>query len=126
MMSGVQGAGSAVWGQLQMQLAQRNAEQAEQRARALQSEARVAQGEADRAQERARELDSSSSQARSEADGARRNLSALSSLRDVDRGLGVMRAQIAEVLSPPAVFATSDRFSGGEVQLTGTLVDIKA
>ena len=127
MMPGVQCAGSAMWGQLQTQLAQRNADQAEQRARALQSEARSARAEAVRAQEKARDLDASSSSARSEADGARRNLAAMGSLREVNGALGDLRSQLSEVLSQPALgVAAVSGFTNVEGQTTGTLVDTVA
>jgi type II secretory pathway pseudopilin PulG len=128
MIPGAQGAGSAVWGQMQMQQAQRNAEQAEQRARALQSQARSAQQDADRAQDNARELQSSSVQARGDADSARRNVSSLESLGQVNSQLGELREQISAVLAPsqPEAAAPTPTFTNVEGQATGTLINTVA
>jgi chromosome segregation ATPase len=128
MIAGSQGSSSAAWGQLQSQQAQRNAEQAEQRARALQSQARSAQQEADRAQENARALQGSSSQARSEADSARRNVSSLESLGQVNNQLGQLREQIATVLAPSQAVtpAPVPAYTNVEGQATGTLINTVA
>ena len=128
MIAGSQGSSSAAWGQLQTQQAQRNAEQAEQRARALQSQARTAQQEADRAQENARALQGSSSQARSDADSARRNVSSLESLGQVNNQLGQLREQIATVLATnqPANVTPAPVFTNVEGQATGTLINTVA
>jgi len=128
MIPGAQGAGSAMWGQMQMQNAQRNAEQAEQRARALQSQARSAQQDADRAQENAQQLQGSSAQARGDADSARRNVSSLESLGQVNSQLGELREQISAVLAPtpPAAAAPTPTFTNVEGQATGTLINTVA
>lgn len=124
---GSQSPGSGVWGQIQLQQAQRNADQAEQQARTLQSRARQAQSVADRAQEDARALQFDSAQARIDADSARRGVVALNSLSEVQAGIGELREQIAQVLttstsaqeSPAPVVNTSG-------QQTGTLVNVTA
>lgn len=127
MIAGAQGARSAVWGQLQMQQAQRSADQAEQRARALQSQAQAAQQEADQAQSNARELQGSSSQARNDADSARRNVTALQSFGQVNADLSELRTQVAEVLAPktPAP-EVSPSFTNAEGQVTGTRINVTA
>ena len=100
-----QGASGALWLQIQQQQAQRNADQAEQRAQALQGQARAAQSEADRAQENARSLQVESNSARSDAGEARRNLSAMKSLEGVQTQLSDVRQQIGKILQPPVAAA---------------------
>ena len=124
-----QGASGALWLQIQQQQAQRNADQAEQRAQALQGQARAAQSEADRAQENARSLRVESNSARSDAGEARRNLSAMKSLEGVQTKLSDVRQQIGKILQPAA--ATADTASPAPVvnalgQETGTLVNVTA
>lgn len=80
---------SALYGQLQQ--AQRNVDQAVQRARSLQAEAQQAQAEANRAQSNAQAIQSDSRQASSDADQARRGLTALQ----------VSRAPQTQLTSPP-------------------------
>lgn len=127
MISGAQGSSSAALGQLQMQQAQRNAEQAEQRARALQTQARAAQQEAVQAQSNARELQTSSVQARGDADNARRNVSTLQSVGEVNTQLGALREQIANVLTPPAIeTAAPAAYTNVDGQATGTLINVTA
>ena len=125
MLSGVSAAGNALFGQLQTQQAQRNAEQAEQRARTLQQEARVAQQVADQAQERASSLQSESAQARSRADGARRDVRSLDAVGEVRTQLDSLRGQIAEVLSNPEVLAgATPAVTNLEGQVTGRLISV--
>jgi len=126
MISGAQGSASAVMSQLQMQQAQRNAEQAESKARSLQAQARVAQTEADRAQQNARQLQGSSSQASTDAASARRNVSSLEAFGSLNTGLSELRTQIAAVLAPEAPVATAETFVNSEGQTTGTLVNVTA
>lgn len=123
------GASGALWSQIQQQQAQRNADQAEQRAQALQGQARAAQSEADRAQENARSLQVESNSARSDAGNARRNLSAMKSLEGVQTQLSDVRQQIGKILQPAA--PTADTAPPAPVvnafgQETGTLVNVTA
>ncbi|WP_306607341.1 hypothetical protein [Azonexus sp.] len=127
MISSTQGSSSAAWGQLQQQQAQRNAEQAEQRARSLQTMAQAAQREADQAQGNARNLKIDSSQARTDADSAQRNVAAMSSLNTVNTQLGELRNQISNVLSSPSVASTTpSAYTNVDGQATGTLINITA
>lgn len=126
MISGAQGGASSVMSQLQMQQAQRNAEQAEQKARALQAQARTAQTDADRAQENANRLQGSSSQAKSDAASARRNLYSLEAFSDINASLADLSTQIAAVLAPSEAPAANAAFINSEGQATGTLVDVTA
>lgn len=75
--SGIQGGGSAIFSQLQMQQAERTADQAEQSARSLRARSDAAQRKADRAQDEARTLKVQSSEAQATADSARRGLASL-------------------------------------------------
>lgn len=128
MISGTQGSGSAMWGQLQTQQAQRTAEQAEQRARSLQNMAQSAQREADQAQGNARNLKIDSNQARSDADGARRNVAVQQSVGELSSQFGELREQISNVLSSPTLApkASAPSFTNAEGQATGTLINVTA
>lgn len=128
MISGTQGSSSAMWGQLQQQQAQRTAEQAEQRARTLQTQAQAAQREADQAQGNARNLKIDSNQARSDADSARRSVAVQRSVGEVNNQLGGLREQIANVLSSPTLVPTASAasFTNAEGQATGTLINVTA
>lgn len=131
MIAANQSAGSALWGQLQQLQAERNAEQAERRARSLQSEARQAQSVADRAQERARDLDVRSDQAQLTADGARRGLVAKESLNQVGGQLNELRTQIAEFVAPAAEPANTEAappavYTNAQGQATGGLINVTA
>jgi type II secretory pathway pseudopilin PulG len=127
--SGSQVAGSALWSQVQQQQAQRNADQAEQRARALQAQANEAQSTADRAQENARSLQVESNAAQSDAGEAKRNLVAMKSIGSVQSKFSDIRQQISNVLQ-------SDTLSGSTAALvpvvnafgeeTGTVVNVTA
>lgn len=137
--SGVTGSGlnSGAYVQIQQQQAQRNADQAEQQARALQAQAQSARAVAGRAQEAARSLAVQASQAQGDAAGARRNLSSMESLGGVQAQLGGLREQINAVLNPAPVAAPSpDSLSSSTTtaapvinafgQTTGTQVNVTA
>lgn len=127
--SGVQSPASGIWAQLQQQQAQRNADQAEEQARALQSRARQAQTVADRAQENARSLKVQSGQAQGEAENARRGLAAMASIGEVQTQISSLRDQISAELAPAEV-ATGTTASAAVInvfgQATGTLVNVTA
>lgn len=126
--SGTQAAGGALWAQIQQQQAQRNADQAEQRARLLQSQAREAQGEASRAQETARTLQVESRSAQSDAWEARRNVVALRSLGAVQNQLSDVQGQIGQILdkSLSALPGSSAAVVNTSGQQTGTLINVTA
>lgn len=129
---------SVAWGQLQQLQAQRNADQAEQRARSLQNMAQSAQREADQAQNNARTLRVDSTQARGEADTARRNLASMSGMNEVSKQLGELREQIGNALAEPvgeSAAATSapapsrapaTTYTNAQGQATGSLVNVTA
>lgn len=127
MISNTSGATSAAFAQLQRQQAERNAEQAEQRARSLQAETRQAKAEADRAQERARTLEVETDQATVEAGRARSGLAASRSLQQIDGEF----AQLRERLRPeptaqaPAAAAPAPRpVTNAQGEVTGTVINI--
>ncbi|MBI2276464.1 MAG: hypothetical protein HYU74_03855 [Dechloromonas sp.] len=129
--SGVPSSSSGIWAQVQQQQAQRNAERAEQQARALQTRAREAQTVADRAEENARSLKVQSGQAQGEAESARRGLAAMESIGEVQTRISGLREQISVELAAPAetpVAGTTDAPAVINVfgQATGTLVDVTA
>lgn len=124
-------AGSAMWGQLQQQQAQRNAEQAEQRANALRDEALRARSEADAAQDKARTLGQQSEQARQEATDARRDLASFNSLEQTGSRLEQLSGQVLEVIDNLASGVYSAPSPGGGASLatpapTGSLIDVTA
>lgn len=127
-LSGTQAVGSALWAQIQQQQAQRAADQAEQRARLLQSQAMAAEGEAVRAQETARTLQVESKAAQSDAGEARRNVVALRSLASVHTQLSDLQGQIGRVLEKS--FSVTSGSSVAVVntsgQQTGTLINVTA
>ena len=125
---------SDLWSQLQQRQAQRTADQAEQKAAALQAEARAARQEASVAQERARSLSVKSSQAQGEASDARRNVAEMASLGKTQASLTELRSQIAgavDALSPSSSTETASTSKTTSVvnaygQETGTLVNVTA
>jgi multidrug resistance efflux pump len=129
MVTSTQDVTSAAFAQLQQQLAQRNAEQAEQRARNLQSQTRQAKAEADRAQERARSLEVQTDQARNEADRVRSGLAASESIREVQTQLGELSTSIRSAFPPEGAAESSDAPApvvNAQGQLTGTLINTSA
>ena len=138
--SSTQSLSNGIFAQIQQQQAQRNADQAEQRASSLQAQAQNAQAAAVRAQENARSLKVQSSQAQGDALSARQGLAALGSLGEVQTELGGLRDQISAVLNPatdpsgavvaksatvalPSPLAPIVNLFG---QATGTLVNVTA
>jgi len=125
--AGLASPGAGVWSQIQQQQAKRNADQAEQQARALQSQARQAQSVADRAQENARSLKLESSQARVDADNARRGAVAMKSLNETQQGIGELRTRLAEAVQIPAASSqTAAPVVNSSGQMTGTQVNVTA
>ncbi|QRM20091.1 hypothetical protein GBK02_12135 [Dechloromonas sp. TW-R-39-2] len=126
--SGMQSLGSVVWAQLQQQQAQRNADQAEQKARSLQEKARDAQSVADLAEDKARNIKVESDQAQGQASDARQGLASLKSLGEVQGDLSALRNQLA---STPTDTAEAGGQSPAPVvnssgQTTGTLLNVTA
>ena len=140
--SSTQGLSIGIFAQIQQQQAQRNADQAEQRATSLQAQAQDAQAAAARAQENARSLKVQSSQAQGDALSARQGLAALDSLGGVQTKLADLRDQISAVLNPaidassavvtdnaPAIMASSSPLATVVNlfgQATGTLLNVTA
>ena len=126
--SGNAAAGGAMLAQMQQLLAQRNADQAEQRARVLQEKAQEAQTVADRAQANARNLSLESKQAKGDADQAQRGLAAMSAKDQMLTRLDVSLGKIAQAVTPAA--AAPEPVAVPVVnaygQETGTLVNVTA
>ena len=116
--------------QLRVQQAQRNAEQAELAARALQGQAREAQRVALDAQENARALSAQASQAETNAGQARLNLAEIRSGEQVQVQLSSSVAKVSEALTvappPAAVQSTPAPVINTQGQLTGTVVNTTA
>ncbi|MDD3519385.1 MAG: hypothetical protein PHQ14_13640 [Chromatiales bacterium] len=127
MISGTQGASSAVFEQVQKQQALREAEQAEQRAQRLQAESNKARAEADQAENKARGLEVESSQAQSQADSVRRGVAAGDALSQVDTQISELRGQIAEIGTPaPAETPSAGPTVNVEGQTIGTTISVTA
>lgn len=125
MISNNQGIVSGAFAQLQRQQAERAADQAEQRARALQAETQRARSEAEQAQERARSLEVETDQATSEAQRARSGLAAARSLQQVDAQFGQLREQIAQVVAPePAAAPPARPVVNAQGEVTGTVINV--
>lgn len=129
MISNTSGATSAAFALMQRQQAERNAEQAEQRARSLQAETRQARAEANRAQERARTLEVETDQATEQAGRARSGLVASRSLQQLDKQFGELQSQInppppTEAPASPSPAPRPTVNVQGEV--TGTVINVSA
>jgi len=126
--SSAQAGGSALWAQLQQQLASRSADQAEQRASALREKARAAQSVADQAQQNARSLKVESDHAQGQASEARRGVVGMRSLGKVEAQLSVLHEQIGQIIQPEVVAtaASSAPVVNAFGQETGTLVNVTA
>jgi len=95
-MSGAPSAVQSGMQQLRLQQAQRNAQQAEQQARALQAQAANARQVADRAEENARALEVRSDQASENAGRARLGLTAMKTVGQMQTRLGEAYGRIAQ------------------------------
>lgn len=129
--SGLQSPGSGIWGQIQQQQAQRNADQAEQQARVLQARARQAQVVADQAQENASSLKVQSSQAQGTAESARRGLVAMKSQDDMLVRLNQQVGQVVDAVETQTSAVQAEAAAPQPVtnvfgQTTGTLVNVTA
>ena len=127
--SSAQSATGAAWGQIQLQQAQRNADQAEVKARALASQARAAESEAARAQENARSLRVESTQADSQASEAQRGVVEMKGWSQLSSQFSDLRSQIKEVLQPNTTSTTTAAPApvvNAYGQETGTVVNVTA
>jgi threonyl-tRNA synthetase len=120
--SSVQSLAPAIWQTLQMQQAQRNADQARQNAQALQSEASQAQSAADRADQQARAIGREAQQAQFVSTQADQNLTTAKSGQQVQTQITRLSQnvhQAAQSLQAPPVVNTQG-------QVTGKVVNVKA
>jgi hypothetical protein len=127
------GLASGVWAQLQQQQAQRAAEQAEVKARALKSQAADAQATADQAQERARTLSVESDQAQSDAGDARQDLATMRSLEGLQSRFSQwgkqlsLRTEASERSSPsPVAVSVASTTVNALGQTTGAMLSVTA
>lgn len=114
--------------QLQLQQARRNADQAEQSARSLSSQADSAQRAAAQAQEGARLLSVEAGQAQDRAGQARQGVVAQESFTRTSAQIGEIYTRVAEkfqvietpqvVAAAPAVVNTQGQVTGGNVNVT--------
>ncbi len=124
-----QSAAGGIWSQLQQQQAQRTAEQAETKARALKMQADQAAMVADQAAENARSTRLESRQAEGDVRDARMNLASLESLNEVRGQLGEMRKDLAPVSTAASSAGASPApqpVVNAQGQTTGVLLSVTA
>jgi len=124
--SGVQLANQSAWQQFKLSLAERNADRAEQQARALRSQADGAQREASRAQENARSLQIDAGKAESTAGEARRGLAVVKTVQDSFSRMSATYDRMAQVQTVPTETTTSDAVVNSQGQVTGQVVSVAA
>ena len=117
-----------LWMQIQQQLAQRNVEQAERQASALQGKAQDAQAIAERARENARSLKVEANQAQGEASQARQGLVASRALGNAQSQLSALHDQIVQLVHPVASqdIGSSIAVINALGQSTGSVVNVTA
>lgn len=109
-------ASQGAWQEIQRQMAQRTADQAEQTARALKAKADGAAQDAAQAQEKARDLDTRYGQARSYADLARSNLTQFDQMSALSDSLAKGIAALDQaVTSTPVPTVNSEGQTVGQV-----------
>jgi len=136
--SGTQAATQIGWQQLKLQQARRTAEQAEQTAQALKSQANQAQRSADQAQETARSITVQSDQASSYASRARQGVAATQSVEQMQMQISNVVDQVTAKqqapASPSAVTTLKASTATSAItpvvntqgQITGTLINTTA
>lgn len=128
--SGIQLANQSAWQQFRLLQAERSADQAEQQARALRSQAEVAQRTADRAQENARSLQVDAREAESTAGEARRGVAMVRSVEEaVTQSVTRISAtydRTAAVQAAPAETTGAGAVVNSQGQMTGQLVSVAA
>jgi len=138
--SNTQSIGQSIWKQIQMQQAQRTADQAEQNARALQAEASNAQRTADKAQENARSIKVQAEQAQGVASQANMSLEAAKSMENMGVQLSATYTQVAQAQQaalpqaqpaiqtqqPQPVANAQQPVASSQGQTTGTVVNTTA
>lgn len=124
--SGVQLANQSAWQQFKLSLAERNADRAEQQARALRSQADGAQREASRAQENARALQIDAGKAESTAGEARRGLAVVETVQETFGRMSATYDRMAQVQTVPTETAASETVVNSQGQVTGQVVSVAA
>jgi hypothetical protein len=124
--SGVQLANQSAWQQFKLSLAERNADRAEQQARALRSQADGAQREASRAQENARSLQVDAGKAESTAGEARRGLAVVKTVQDTFSRMSATYDRLAQVQTAPVETADAETVVNAQGQVTGQVVSVAA
>lgn len=127
--SSAQSASGGLWAQIQLQQAQRSADQAEQQAAALKAKADAAQNVADRAQENARSLKVQSGQAQENAAQAKLNVASQNAVGDIQTQLSDLSEQITQVLESDTLStytAAATPVVTSTAPQTGTLVNVTA
>ena len=120
----------SLWQQLQLQQVKRAAAQAEQNARALQTQADKARATANRAEANARQLEIQASQAQTTAGQAARNLAVTQSSRQYQAQLGSAIAQLSQGTQstqiPSQAQPQAQPVSNSQGQTIGTVVNTTA
>ena len=128
--SGTQSAAQSGLQQFRLQQAERNAAQAEQTARSLQTEAGDAQQRASRAEEDARSIAAQAEQAQANAGQARLGLAVIRNVDQMQVQLSNAIAQVAEQLKTAEPVAPSQNpvppVINAQGQVTGTVINTTA
>ena len=125
--SSYQSSSSAAWVQLQQQMVQSNADQAENQARSLESKARTAQVVADQAQQNASDLRIRSDQAQVVAENAQQGLAELKSGEAMQSRFAAQLGKIGSTVTPPAApVAAPSAVINAQGQKTGLVVNVTA
>jgi hypothetical protein len=124
--SGIQLANQSTWQQFKLSQAERNADRAEQQARALRSQADSAQREASRAQDNARGLQAEAGKAEIRADQAWRGVATIKTVEDMGTRLSTVYDRVAQVQTVPTEATTSDTVVNAQGQVTGQVVSVAA
>lgn len=124
--SGIQLATQSAWQQFKLSLAERDADRAEQQARALRSQANAAQREVSRAQDNARSLQVQAGKAEANADQASRGIAAVRTVEDMGTRLSAVYDRVAQVQAVPVETAPSDAVVNAQGQVTGQVVSVAA
>jgi hypothetical protein len=124
--SGVQLANQSAWQQFKLSLAERNADQAEQQARALRSQADSAQREASQAQQNARSLEVEAGNAENTAGAARRGITTMRAVEDTGSRLAATYDRLAQVQTVTVDSADTAAVVNTQGQVTGQVVSVAA
>lgn len=126
-MSTISSVTSGLWQQIQSQQAQRAAEQAEQVARVLQTQASEARTEAERARDNARSLEIKAGQAQTQAVHARMNVQAAKSFGNMQTQQADVYSRLPEMVTRSSLSVqTTTPVAPASAEAVGTVINTTA